>query len=230
MKTLTLTLGVLLGTTSLAAAGEGLAGEGPAIPPALVDPNPSSFLAEEVSDEFILPAPRAGNLLQDPGEPRFWLGLRAGYLRQKDAEKGVWFGGVQGRLFLAEWVALEGSITFHQSDFLDGDVEVTQYPVQVTGLFFPLPDWEIRPYGLFGAGWYYTRTTYHGALSAFDTESDHTFGFHIGVGAEFEVNPGIRVNADIRYIFIDEPGVDNSQLEDEEWDLWQVTLAGNISF
>jgi len=182
-------------------------------------------------EEEALPASLALNP-QDGKGPGWALGIRAGYLRSRDADEGTWFGGVQVRIYLLEWLGIEGSIEFHQNDFLDGDVTVTQYPVQATGLLFiPVGDFALKPYGLAGAGWYYTRTDYSGTLSTFDTETDSVFGIHLGGGGEIRFSDSrFSINADVRYVFLDEPGVDNSQLEDEESDYWQATAAFNIRF
>lgn len=202
----------------------------------------SAAAAQEA--RLTLDAPRLPEALRETGEEgavalpaepvsrasKFWLGARAGYLSHRDAEEASWFGGVQARLFLNDWLALEGSVTFHQSEFLDDAVKVTQYPVQATVLLYPFREWQVQPYALGGAGWYYTRTTYHDSLSFLDSETDHTFGVHLGAGAELVLTPKMTVNADVRYVFMDEPGVDNSKLEDEEWDFWQITLGLNFGF
>lgn len=166
-----------------------------------------------------------------PG-PGWALGARAGYLRARDADEGTWFGGVQVRIYLVEWLAVEGSIEVHQSDYLDDDVTITQYPVQLTGLvYLPVGDFPLKPYGLGGAGWYYTRIDYSGTLSALDSETESVFGVHVGGGAELMLGgTAYSLSADVRYVFLDEPGVDNSNLEDEEADYWQATAAFNIRF
>ena len=148
----------------------------------------------------------------------------------RGADSGAWFGGIQGRLFFTPIIALEASIEFHQSDFFDDDVQITQYPVQVTALLCPFPDEKIRPYVLGGAGWYYTRVTYTGAFGLQDSETNDQFGLHFGVGAEMTLGETSFINLDVRYVFLDEPGVDNSQVEDEEFDTWQISAGYNFKF
>ncbi len=192
------------------------------------------FLPVSVADDLERPRapPPGGPEGRDPEEvaPRFSLGPAAGYLRARDADRGTWFGGLQVRARLAPVLAVEGSITFHQDEFLDGDVEVTRYPVQVTALLYPLGDGPLRPYGLAGAGWYSTRYEYGGLLSPFEDESDRSFGFHAGAGLEIGLGPSASIFADFRWIFLDEPGVDNSRLEDEEFDYGQVALGLSLQF
>jgi hypothetical protein len=40
----------------------------------------------------------------------------------------------------------------------------------------------------------------------------------------------VEIFADFRWIFLDEPNVDNSQIEEEEFDYGQVTLGLGIKF
>jgi hypothetical protein len=184
-------------------------------------------------DADILPA-----LGPEPQGPSWMFGPRLGYLKAKDADDGVWFGGLQARLFLVPQLALEGSIEFHQSDFFDEAVTVTQYPVQATALLYPFEIGQFKPYALGGGGWYYTRTTYDfeenpaefGGIPEPDTEVDHVFGVHVGAGVELTSGTRASLSADIRWIFLDEPGVDNSKVEDEEQDYWQFTAAINLRF
>ena len=162
--------------------------------------------------------------------PRFSIGLHLGWFEAKDAEDGEAFYGLQARLYLLRWLGIEGSIDFQKSDFADDDAELTTIPVQLTGLLFPFPHLPFRPYGLLGAGWYFTEVKYNGALSNFDDEEESAFGFHLGFGAEILLGKLLMLYGDVRYTFLDEPGVDNSDLDDEEMDFWQVTIGAGLAF
>lgn len=208
-----------------------------------------SVLSPSADDDRILSLDRDPLEILEPASPAepltlqappawqdmdFVVGARVGYLHGRDADRGTWTGGVQARLYVLEgYLGVEASIEFHQDEFLDGDVTVTTYPVQVTALLFPLAGQKeipVQPYGLFGAGWYYTHTNYQGSLNATDDETDSTHGFHAGAGGEIKLSDKFVLNGDFRWVFIDEPGVDNSQLEDEEFDFWQVTAAVSYKF
>ena len=199
------------------------------LPVSVADP------AGEWAPEFGLPAPPWMALEEIPrdredGETNeFSLGPVAGYIKIRDADRGTWFGGVQARYRFLKFLAVEGSITFHQDRFQDGDVIVTQYPVQVSGLIFPLRPSAFEPYGLIGAGWYYTRVEIDTPLFE-DDDTDHLFGVHVGAGAQLELSPRFAVFADFRWIFLDEPSTDNSNLREEEFDSGQVTLGGSFRF
>ena len=168
-----------------------------------------------------------------PGEEKvmgFSLGPRVGYLKTRDADRGTWLVGVQARLRILKFLGVEGAVSYHQDEFLDGDVKLHTYPVELTGLLYPFPDLAFELYGLAGVGWYYTRYTFHGALSAADDETDSLFGVHVGAGAAIDLSRRASINADFRWIFLDEPGVDNGDLDEEEFDRWQVTAGLNFGF
>lgn len=187
----------------------------------LPDSDPTAWLEEEQDKEDVKgQKDRAG----------FSIGPVAGYLKARDADRGTWFGGVNARFRFARILALEGSITAHTNSYQDGDIDVIQYPVQVSAILFPLPDSPIEPYGLVGAGWYYTRVEFDGALDGLDDETDRAFGWHVGAGLQVELGRRFAIFADFRWVFMDEPGIDNGDLEDEEFDFGQVTLGASFSF
>jgi opacity protein-like surface antigen len=160
-------------------------------------------------------------------EPSFSVGPAAGYLQARGADKGTWFGGVQARLHFARILAAEASITFHQNRYEDGDVVVTQYPLQLTAFLYPFPDGPVRPYILGGVGWYYTRVDYKGAFSSISDKTEHIFGEHLGAGVELMLGPRTSVDLDVRYIFLNPS---NDQVIHREFNYWQVTLGVNFLF
>jgi hypothetical protein len=156
------------------------------------------------------------------------FGIRAGYFKVRDADDGAWFGGVQVRIPLSEMFAIEGAIELHTTEFEDGEIEVVQYPLQASLLLFLMPQSApISPYVLAGVGWYYTIVDFSGSLSGFDGDTDHWFGGHIGAGARALVGKSMAASADVRYIFI-EP--DGNNLEDENFDTFQISLSLSFQF
>jgi hypothetical protein len=160
-------------------------------------------------------------------ESSFSLGPIAGYLHASGADKGTWFGGVQARLHFARILAAEASISFHQNRYENGDVRVTQYPVQLTAFLFPIPEGPFRPYILGGVGWYYSRTDYEGALSSNSSTTESIFGEHLGAGAELMLGPRTSLDLDIRYIFLNPT---NDQVIHLDFNYWQITLGLNFYF
>lgn len=158
----------------------------------------------------------------------FSIGPVGGFLKARDADEGTWFAGAQARLRFLRILAAEAAITFHQNEYNDGDTRVTQYPVQLSLMLFPLPNFPVSPYVVGGVGWYYTRIDYSGALSAIDNETDHWFGGHVGGGAELLPSRSISLFADFRYIFID-PKTDIQNVSGNA-DYWQVLFGLGFGF
>lgn len=219
-----------VGAAPVARAEEGGAPDSFAVDPlprALAEEEPAAAGGEEAG-------PFADPAQAKPPRTGFSLGPRAGYLRARDADRGTWFGGVQARLRLSPAFAVEGSIEFHQDEFADGSVEVTQYPVQATALFYPFPEWPFQLYALAGAGWYFTRFGFEDELEDLDDETDSVWGIHAGVGAELFAGDAFSLDADVRYIFLDESddvsGAEFGEFDDDEMDFWQITVALNFYF
>lgn len=158
----------------------------------------------------------------------FSIGPAGGYLKARGADRGTWFGGVAARLYFARFLGAESSVTFHQNRYNDGDTKVTQYPVQVSLLFFPFPSWDFQPYLVGGAGWYYTRVDYSGVLSAAGDKNEHWFGGHLGAGAEIAASRAFSLFVDFRYVFID-PKTDIRN-ERGNADFWQITFGLGFGF
>jgi hypothetical protein len=216
---------------SLAAAGPGFAQDASADPdlaaalPLLLVEEEDDGEGDSIPEEFGQPVPpRLG----------FSLGPRVGYLRARDADRGTWFAGAQARLKLSIAFEVEASVEFHRDEFGDGDVEVTSYPVQVTAIFIPFPEWPLQPYVLGGAGWYYQRFHFEDNLSSIDDETDSVFGLHVGAGAQLFAWDWASLNADVRYIILDESddisGFQGTDLDDDEFDYWQLTASLNFFF
>lgn len=159
----------------------------------------------------------------------FTIGPMGGYLKARDADRGTWFAGVQARLRFLRVLAVEGSISFHQNEYFDGDVVVTQYPVQLSVLLLPFPGGALDPYVLAGGGWYYNRIDYDDSIGGGD-ETERMFGGHVGAGAILRLAPRVSAFGDFRWVFLDEPGTDNSNLRDEDFDYWHVTFGLSFGF
>lgn len=219
MKNPALTLALLLSLVAAASAQESRAVDVPGL--AAIDRSPAD-LPLTLAESIAAPMERDDDDKPSP----FSLGASGGYLRVKDADDGTWFGGVQARLRAGHFAA-EASIQFHQDKYEDGDVVVTQYPVQLTAFLYIIPEGPIRPYILGGVGWYYTRIDYRDELNFIDDDTDRSFGWHFGAGAELFLSSHVSVNADVRYIFIDP---DTDQVVDADFNYWQISFGLNFLF
>ena len=152
------------------------------------------------------------------------IGARLGYAKADDADEGTWLAGAQVRLHIFSWLAAEASVDVHRDEYEDGDVEVFSIPIQVTGIVYLPVDWKIRPYGLAGVGWYYTKTEFSGSLSVNSDDTTVDFGGHVGIGVEWQLTDRLSINGDIRFIFRDEP-----PRVDSDYDYYTVTVGVNFA-
>lgn len=158
----------------------------------------------------------------------FAIGPIGGYLKARGADRGTWFAGIQARLYFFRFLAAEANVTFHQNRYEDGDITVTQYPVQVSGLFFPFPSWSFQPYVVGGVGWYYTRIDYSDDLNFIESDTTHWFGGHVGAGVELAASRAVSLHADFRWVFIDPES--DIESRDGDADYWQITFGLGFGF
>ena len=101
------------------------------------------------------------------------------------------------RLFTA--LAIEGSINYRQEEFAGDALTVRSWPIQVTGMVYPLP----VVYGAMGAGWYMTTFDFDGPGAFIDDETENDFGWHFGGGLELPLGTTAKLVGDLRYVFLD---------------------------
>ena len=184
----------------------------------------AEVLGEDPEPQYVPPpSKRAAN----SGGLQFSIGLEGGYLKARGADRATWVAGLQARLHFTPLLALEVSGTYHQNRYEQGDINVTQYPVQISGLIYPIPSGVVSPYIGGGAGWYYSRISYSGALSGFSGQTKHPFGTHAGGGVDLKLGRLFTIDADFRYIFLDSSG---TQVPDGDFSYWQATVGVNINF
>jgi len=199
----------------------------------LASRTPETFGAWEVRETDAAHGALPKSLSEELGnlekyESEFSIGPAVGFLTAHGADRGTWFAGAQARLHFLRFLAVDASMTVHVNEYEHGDITVTQYPVQVTGLLYPFPEGQVRPYALGGVGWYYTRTHYRGPFSLlYKDQTTNTVGAHLGAGVEARVGPSASLNADVRYIFLN-PDVDG--VKSRDFDYWQFTAGLNLFF
>jgi opacity protein-like surface antigen len=233
-----LAIAVVLGIGTATAWGDELPGIAPdseSLPTALTlaESAPEASLRTDEDEAFlgfILPADLSVGLQEErrhgPGVG-FTLGPMGGYLNARGADRGTWFGGIQARLHLLRFLAAEASISVHQDRFADGDITVTQWPVQVTGLLFPFPGWGLQPYALAGVGWYYTTVHTRGSKASLNDETDRNFGAHVGAGAEIAASSSLILFGDFRWIFLE---TDTDAIKRGDFNFWQITFGIGFGF
>ncbi len=128
-----------------------------------------------------------------------YLGPQLGYQRATDADQGNLMGGVAWRFKLTPSFGLEASINYRQETYANDALTVRNWPIMVTGLFYPLP----IIYGAIGAGWYSVTFDYNqDKIPLAQDETTQEFGWHFGGGVELPISPSFIVTSDIRYVFL----------------------------
>jgi opacity protein-like surface antigen len=159
------------------------------------------------------------------GGPTSAFGVHLGFMKHPDADDSTVFYGLHFRIGLVEWLSLEASVDFAESDFDDGDTELSVVPVQVSAIIKPFQGIPILPYGVAGIGWYFLDVD-----STLDEDSSDVFGVHLGAGAELPLGDAFMLHADFRWIFMGEPDWDDPAFDDSDVDYWQVMIGASFMF
>ena len=132
----------------------------------------------------------------------FSIGPTIGMHKAQDADDANYLVGAQARLRLSPFFGLDGTIAYRQEDYANDAVTVRSWPVQVSGLLYPLP----VIYGTIGAGWYnvtFDIDDTDGPFDLTDNETSTEFGWHFGGGLEIPISPSVDLTGDLRYVFLD---------------------------
>ncbi len=173
-------------------------------------------------------------LVGRPAHAQFSFGGHASYTKAGEAD-GSWGGGAQLRLRFPGPIGLEGLVDYKRTTYTAGGVDVLrveQYPVQASLMLFILSG-QVQPYILGGGGWYYTRSTYLGPLAAQASDTQHTFGGHVGGGVELGAKSRVSVHVDVRYVYIGVDSIDairDRYNNNPKADFWHGTAGVNFKF
>lgn len=163
----------------------------------------SQSLSESVSHQTSAYQTTTNTTIQNT----FGIGPRLGYYTAEDADDGSFYYGLQMRARMSEVVGLEGSVEYRpgtETGVEIGGVEQTYETkfVPVTGsLMLFIPAEGISPYALGGVGAYYTIYEADGDFVD-DWDSEFNFGYHAGLGLEFNMSPNAALSFDYRYLFL----------------------------
>ena len=127
------------------------------------------------------------------------IGPQLGFYKSADADNMRVMPGAAVRLKLLPGLGAEASFNYRREEYMGGAVEVTSWPVMVTGLLYPLP----IVYGAVGFGWYNTTIDYHFQPYATMSHSQQDVGWHFGGGLELPLGSSAKLVGDIRYVFLD---------------------------
>ncbi len=126
------------------------------------------------------------------------IGAQVGFQKASDADNGNPMYGGLIRVKLTNAVGFEGSINYRQEEYHNDEIKVSNWPVQISGLFYPVEDL----YGVVGVGWYNTNIKYSGSLSDVADKTSQKFGWHFGAGIDIPLSEKAFIFGDFRYVFL----------------------------
>ena len=126
------------------------------------------------------------------------VGIQGGFQKASDADNGKFMGGGLVRAYLTNAVAFEASINYRQEEYKNGDISVSSWPVQLSGLFYPVE----YLYGVVGVGWYNAKIEYSGELNEIPDQTSQKFGWHFGAGLDIPLSERAFLFGDFRYVFL----------------------------
>jgi hypothetical protein len=134
-------------------------------------------------------------------EGNIGLGPQIGYQRAGDADAGRFMFGAVLRAKLSYALGVEGSINYREEKYHDGQVTVRTWPVMLSALFYPFPQF----YALAGGGWHHSTFDFDPGFQHADLadKTVNPFGWHVGGGAEVPLGETVRLFGDVRYVFLD---------------------------
>jgi hypothetical protein len=210
-SSLALTGAVLLLVQSAADARQAAAGAEPV--PSLAD-DPRIFLErlwpESAPTPAVDPEPEPSGLLASPtpfqsvaGLPNWSLGAALGLLGARGADSTSLFGEGEFRWWMLDWLGIQAAGSAYRTAFQDGAIVCSQIQVQGSVVIAPFPRFELVPYLLGGAGYYYTTAEYHKNLSGvFPTDRTSSIGYHGAVGIDW-VHNSVSIFLQGVYVIVD---------------------------
>lgn len=156
-------------------------------------------LPRSLSEAFVppvAPPPDEANAL--------WVGGHLGVAGAYDGDAPCFVIGFDGRMQLKPWLAVNVSVDFQTKQEIDDapGADFFQVPFMAAALFYPqLGLGQLRPYGQAGAG--FTITDVSGPSVKDDT--DLNLLFFLGFGVEFELNPNVILDANVRFVWASDP-------------------------
>lgn len=157
--------------------------------------------------------------------PGFSLGIRGSYMGDpnEDFDDGELFGGLVARVHIFDMLSLEGFGAYHRED--DEGVETDVWPVQVSALLYFFPNSPVSVYVVGGVGWYFYDVEFDHPFEDLDFD-DEVFGYHAGLGIEFQIARHFSLTIDGRYIWLEDSDDFIPEVSDDE----AYQLMGGLNF
>jgi hypothetical protein len=161
------------------------------------------------------------------GNDRWSIGPFYGFIRTRSADKICVFGGLQGRVWLFDFLAAQVAGSIHRTSYQSASLIAHQYPVQLSAVLSPFPQWEAKPYVVGGAGWYDTRLEYRSLLSSlYPNTHNSVFGGQGGLGVELK-HGSASASLEAGYVIVN---LKANGLKAHDFDYWQIDFGINFLF
>lgn len=139
-------------------------------------------------------------------DPTWWVGIHMGLASAYDSSSVAFDFGASGRVRILPWLGAEASVDFQTlQSFSHHQIHLFQVPFEFAALFYVPVEGPFRPYGIAGFGFTVTDISYSGALGGHADTDDLNALFFLGFGAEFELEPNIMLDANVRFVFASDP-------------------------
>jgi len=149
-----------------------------------------------LSESIVAPPPKE--------QHEVWFGGHLGIAGAYDGDSPCFDIGFEGRMQILPWLGVGASIDFQTKQQIEDapGADFFQVPFMFTAFFYPpLELGALRPYGLAGVG--FTITDVSGP-SVHDN-TDLNLLFFLGFGAEFELSPNVMLDANVRFVWAQDP-------------------------
>ena len=139
-------------------------------------------------------------------EVTLWVGGHLGVTGAYDAEDPNFVIGANFRAKILPWLGAEGTLDFNtRQNYEHNQIHVVQIPFEFAALFYAPLELPVAPYALAGFGFTISDTSYTGGLGGTHDETELNRLFFLGLGVEYELQPNVLLDANLRFVFVQDP-------------------------
>jgi len=157
-----------------------------------------------------------------PPEKGLYIGLHIGIAGAYDADNAAFLFGGGARYNLLPWLSVDATIDFQTKQKVVDRVAIFQVPFEFAALAYLPLELPVRPYGQVGLGFAITDVTQPG-----DDTTELNLLFFLGFGAELELGNNLLVDANLRFVFCQDPR--NTGSFSADWIQFTVGLLIKLS-
>lgn len=160
------------------------------------------------------------------------LGIHGGLVGTDGSDGESFVGGAQARFHLFWILGAEARASYYSDSYdLDqlGSVDIENVPFQASGMLYLL---KLPKFGLYVlGGGTYANLKVKGTSVVSGEVTEKKWCAHAGAGIDVSLSERIKLNGDVRYVFLDATSVDDILDEvaaDYNGDFWAATIGLNF--